>query len=551
MSKSGQKILRVLAALILVNSFHLPAQAADDLEDDEPSVCRTLSNLQKKLAAAEKRVRDSSLPNGAPNDMGPQVLDSAKTDRDNITAERDEARDKCDRERSKISKAKNECRAKNVAIREQSGGQVQKDMYKWEDGECVSQAKSPTVAEGDGDCGNASQFEGGLRGENCKRAASTIKDVEARNKTVTETTTMATAAFAQVTAMTATGQQSNAQESQQKLMQGLALAKMASAGSQLAGAAQLKSAASGAEEASTKMNGAYKGIQTECTNNAAFVDNEEGCFYAMAPKYNVAASKVEFANYDRLKSGASQSQDQADRANSAFKTSTITGLADAMVGLQAMQAAKMANQNTTALNTLPPPTFILNGTRGSSMQPGVGGVGTENKPIDYGTGTDSGGLLGNVGNGGVPDGLIAGQSFGKPGYTPTKSTVSSGGAGAPGGGRGGGGGGGAGDKGKKGKQSLGNTGVGEYNLAGGMLQNPKVDNSKKDEGGNPFADALAKLFPPDKDGKTVVDGRQIASDDSVVTGVEGQSESGAYASDLSIFEQVSARIRQLSNSGRI
>jgi hypothetical protein len=67
---------------------------------------------------------------------------------------------------------------------------------------------------------------------------------------------------------------------------------------------------------------------------------------------------------------------------------------------------------------------------------------------------------------------------------------------------------------------------------------------------NPLADMLAKLFPQGQDGKPVVDARQIASAAGGVSYEEDQEEPAVTATDLSIFEQVSAKYRQLNNSGR-
>jgi hypothetical protein len=62
---------------------------------------------------------------------------------------------------------------------------------------------------------------------------------------------------------------------------------------------------------------------------------------------------------------------------------------------------------------------------------------------------------------------------------------------------------------------------------------------------------LAKMFPQDKDGKPVVDTRNIASQENGGNGDQMQGGEEVIASEVSIFEQVSAKYHQLTSSGRI
>lgn len=521
-----------------------PTISIADEDDESISACRSMKKAQRELDTVEKILSTSKTP---------EKKDDAEEKKIRAQRDFDNSSEKCEREKEKINKKKAECDKRNELIqrtaRESGQDTSPKDVFHWKDGECVATKKTPSV--NDADCGNASLFEGGLKGEACKKTATTVNDVQSRNKSVTETTNATASAFAQVTAMRSTGQQQDAQKSQQRIMQGIALAKMASSLSQLSGAAQLKSAAGEAEEANNKMTKAHKAIKVECdTNSALFKGNSEDCFYAIAGKYGVPATKVEYTNHERLLSGASQSQDQADRANNLAKSSTITGLADAMTGLQAWQASRMAAKNATGLNTLPPPTFILNNGTGASAQPGIGGISNPASPHDYGNGDGSGATLGDVGGSRGDGGIMPGRYFGANGSAPAKSTVSAGGGG--GGGLGGGRGGGGGASGRSKSKSSGGTGVGEYNIAGGGMASPHGSGGSKEAepANNPFADALAKLFPTDKEGKPIVDGRAIASDPSGEQNANGE-ESMVFSEDLTIFQRISSKLRQLNSYGSI
>jgi hypothetical protein len=96
-----------------------------------------------------------------------------------------------------------------------------------------------------------------------------------------------------------------------------------------------------------------------------------------------------------------------------------------------------------------------------------------------------------------------------------------------------------------------NTTAGDFSLAGGGGARGAGAGSKEDNGGNAFADALAKLFPQDQNGKPVVALRNPASEGAATEASGAYADSQVYASDLSIFEQITAKYRQLSEGGRL
>lgn len=449
----------------------------------------------------------------------------------------EEARDKCAYNQRKLETERTTCTQK----------MQQQPFWKWNEKEqkCDNLAEKKESV-GNDDCSKANLYaNSSLKGQNCKIARDTVEEVQERNKALNEITVTGATSVAQIQAMASSGQQQDAQKRANKMLMGLSLARLATGLSQGAGAVQLRNAASDAEDASTRMNNAYKQIDSVCANPAGNLTREE-CFYKNASTYGISPDKSAYAQY--LSGGASQAEDAAKAASNAATGSTITGLADTLVGLQALQMARQADKNANNMTSLPPPRVIgIAPIRGASTAPNLGGFNTGTTPTDYGNPSDSGTTLGNIGGGNIRGGLKDGKSFGGTPFVSAKSTVSPAGGGSGGGaGRGGGGQSKAPNRGK----TLGNTAVGEYMMGGGGGQGFKGGSSKddKDSGGNAFADALSKLFPQDENGKPIVDGRQLASEEGAYTEEEGST---VYASDLSIFEQITAKYRQLASAGSI
>jgi hypothetical protein len=120
-----------------------------------------------------------------------------------------------------------------------------------------------------------------------------------------------------------------------------------------------------------------------------------------------------------------------------------------------------------------------------------------------------------------------------------------------GGGGGGGGGSGASRGGPPRKNGPSNTASGAIDLAGGGGGfRGGAGPAEKGEGGNAFAEALAKLFPQDPNGKPVVEARQLASEGFDMT-EDAFVGSDVEAVDVSLFEQITAKYRQLAGSGSI
>jgi hypothetical protein len=567
LAKSADKISRMLLSnfKLYLAAFVLLAPVNAIAED--PPECALLSEKDSAFVSAGRE------------------YDSAKADYDALTAEQknsptsqqitiksrweraerarrsaerslETAQDNCNRAKDRKAVAEKTCREKEKLNHNDPKTGQPVVLYRWVEtagkGECVEYAKGDkSITEKE--CNQADIFEGNtLKGQNCRAATTTIKEVSDRNKAITNTTVALGSTYAQVAAMSSTGKQQDAQESQRKVLQGLAISKLISGGSALTGAAQLKSAAAGAEEGNQAMSGAYVNINKECDSRiASFNNDRRACFFAVAPNHQVPASKMEYANFERLTGGAGQSADAAKAANAAAITSGISGLADTVVGLQAMQMANQAKNQANNMGSMPTPRVIgLAPFTGASQAPNLGGFGTGTKPTDFGNPGADGATLGNTNGGNIRGGMKAGKPFGgSNAFVSAKSGVSAAGGGSGGGGRGGGSG--ASKGGGKGGKSLGNTGVGEYSLGGG---GPAYKGGGKEEaaGNNAFADALAKLFPQGADGKPIVDGRTLASeeDPDAVTGEEGEG-SNVYASELTIFEQVNAKYRQLSGSGTI
>jgi hypothetical protein len=459
------------------------------------------------------------------------------------------ARDEATKQ-SKVAKAHADCEKKHSAY---------PDAYGWDDAKsrCISKANvasSKSLPESD-DCSSASLFAGDLKGQNCKKAQAMVKDSEARTSAITGATTAATTVYSGMLATGATGAQGDAQSRQANIMKTLAMSKLATGLVNLMGAEQLRNAANDAAGASSTITGAQKNIQAACaTENSG---DDEACFYQHAPEFGIQGDQRAYASYERMKRGAQQSQDQADAANSLAKSSMITGAADLMTGMQAMQAARLANNNAQAmapppfLGLRPPPTITRFGDGASGpAAPNLEQSGPA-APVDYGNPKNSEGTFGNARHGEMAGGMMAGK-MGAPNVFKSASSGVSGGGGG-GGGVGGGslrsGGGGA----PRGKGGTRNNTIGEYNLAGGGKGSGGGGgggSAEKADASSPLSDMLAKLFPQDQNGKPTVDTRQIAT--AAGSAPEATEQSDVVApSDLSIFEQISSKYRQLSGDGRL
>src|SRR5690606_22798947 len=114
----------------------------------------------------------------------------------------------------------------------------------------------------------------------------------------------------------------DAQERQKKIMQTLAIAKIATGGMQLLGAGQLKMAARGAEGAASNISEAQKSISAACDEITDL--SEEQCFYQQAKAQGYSVDNEDYINYSRMRSAVSQSQEQADQANAMAKMSMVT-----------------------------------------------------------------------------------------------------------------------------------------------------------------------------------------------------------------------------------
>ena len=416
-------------------------------------------------------------------------------------------------------------------------------MYAFRGGRCVDLSQEVRNITDSDECNNASIFTE-LKGKNCKKALDTIKSVQSRNSAITQATTAGTQAYSGYQAMQATGAQDDAQLRQANIMKGAAAAKFLSGAANLAGAMQLQGAASGAEAANSTITEAQKNLAQACKDAA----DEQQCFYQNATKFGISSDAASYANFERMKRGASQAHDQAEAAKALAKQSMITGAADMLVGLQAMRAAQLAQQNANKMTPPPmlpmaPPAVHKFGSPQGMASPNLAPA-TPQAPVDYGNPSD-GETFGAINKGRVEGSLMKGGGGIPNGFKSATSQVSGGG----GGGSASTGGGGRGRGGPSRGGGPRNTALGEIKHAG-AVGFKGGSGSPGDAAGNPLADMLSKMFPPGESGKPVVDPRQLASPDGGQYLEEEQAEEGVAPSDLTLFEQVTAKYRQLDGSGR-
>jgi hypothetical protein len=520
-------------ALLLVSRVALGA-------DHKPESCKRVETIDAQIT----RYRNLQQQAQGNPDLHSQV-DAYQQEITKAEGQKIEQQYTCDQDNQKYQSDQAKCNANHTS----NPGLYVVDS----DGYCSMKEVGSKNNPNEGECNNAELLRGtNLRGEACKNTAQTIKDVTAQQEAVTGATTAAATAYASYQATAATGAQQDAQLHQQQTLRALAMSKMITGGLQLAGAAQLKSAAGNATSASSGISEAHSGLVNKCNE----VQNSEGlsseqCFYKYAPQYGVDGNAKELSNFERLQSASVQTKDEADRANQMATTSMVSGLADAFVGFQAYKLSQQAQDNATAMGAPPPmpvPGYSLGGaSQGGLSNPGLmPGTAGNGGPTDFGNGYGPT-TLGD-GGGPISNSIAAGGGYAPIPTKGARSSVSTSG----GGGVGGAGGGSGGSRTPPRNPGPSNTHTGEINLAGGGGGGFHGGSgpAEKGEGGNAFAEALAKLFPQGADGKPVVETRGLASENPQIT-EENYAGSDVQAVDLSLFEQISAKYRQLSNNGNI
>jgi hypothetical protein len=514
-----------------------PALAGID-DPDAIGQCSKADGLQNQI---DQKIARKDDPNTAAATKARMEIDI-----ESLRTKVDEAKISCEKRDKSREREQNAC-SKKIA---EAG-----DVWKWDAKkfECLDMsAKNQKANPNSGDCNNAELMKGNLQGQKCKIAADTIKDVTSRSEALNQTALGATQAYSTMQAMQATGQQADALNRQQKVMQGLAAMKMITGVMSLSGAASLKAAAGGAEDASKTINSAYKDLNDYCNQDAVLSKmSMEQCFYKNAAERGVDPTQKNYATFERMKSAAEQSQQQADRANALAKTSMVSGVADALVGMQALYMSRQTAQSAVAMGQVVAPTSMgLNpmlATSGGSVGIGTGG------PITAGGGpTGNEGIsLGGSDGGQIKGGLMGGRPAVFNTYKPQKSGVSGGGGGGLlGGSRG------ASRAPRRGRGGMkSNTAEGGY-TAGGAAPGSHVgaggDGKDAGAGANPLGDMMCKLFPCNDAGKPIVDGRSLASDQAAQGDEEPETqEAGVTQAELTIFEQISSRYRTLNGQGSI
>lgn len=512
---------------------------------EDPTSCKTLKRLQDQKQREEatlNRVKDDFRSNRATQNQ----VDAVEKRIENIQSSIYQIESDCNVDKAKAEDKLASCRAK---------ARTNPGLYDTSDDSCEMKEIGSKSNPNTGECSAAELLRGSnLKGEACKDAATTIKSVQSQQESIGAATTAAVQGYSSYQATMATGQQADAQAQQRKVLQGLAVAKITTGALQLAGAAQLKSAASDAYSAETEISGANKSLRAKCDSAEVrrLSLTDEQCFYKHAKDYGIPEDQKAYANFERLTMAQNQSKAQADRANDMAKASMISGMADAFVGIQAMMMARQTQQQAQVMGAAPAQPIMgynLAGASQGGLTPGGGATpGNAYSPTDFGDGSGPGNTLGG-GGGPIGNGIKGGKGFAvTPGSKAERSTVSTAGGG---GGGGGGGGSGASRGGPPRKNGPSNTASGAIDLAGGGGGfRGGAGPAEKGEGGNAFAEALAKLFPQDPNGKPVVEARQLASEGFDMT-EDAFVGSDVEAVDVSLFEQITAKYRQLAGSGSI
>lgn len=527
-------------ALMLALVFQTSAFAAGEDDEDDPDSCPAVESAQKQIERKNESITKATAAGNT------NLANTLQRELSRLEDKLSQAETSCENKRSRLNRDFSKCKKQMAKA---------PGLYTWDTDkqQCVDKQKRDEKSNpNSGECNNAEILKGSnLKGEACKTAEQAVKDVSARQEAVNGAALVATQAYSTMQATQATGAQADTQVRQQKMMQALAAMKITTGVLALSGAASLKAAANGAEEAKSNISSAHKDLYDYCYQPAMVAKmTPEQCFYQNAQSRGVPATAQNYANFERMKSAADQSEEAAAKANALAKTALVQGGAELAVGMQALYMSRQAAQ--TAANFAPPPVVPgssialapMNSTSGSN-----GGLGTPLAPDSGGAVGGEGPELGGSDGGQIKGGLIGGRPMAFNTYKPERSGVSGGGGGGGvgGGGRGGGGGGRSRSGGK------GNTTAGEYTNSGsGTMGGGAKAAAAKDAAGNPLDEIMKKLFPPDPaTGKPVVDGRDVASEQPEDV-VDGQGETGGVEmAELSIFEQVNARYRALNGKGQI
>jgi len=528
-TKNNPKFLLFGAALLLAG----PSANASSACDADPAVTQARERVDEATKKREAAAAGSS---------DRAIAEREVSDR---TTEFSRIKSACEKdEYVKINRMSEERRCnEKQADYKKNNPKAEKVLYTWRDNKCINLSEGKAISGSD-ECNNADVFTD-LKGKNCKKAMDTVKSVQSRNNALTAAGTGAVSLYGQSQVSQATGAQDDAQARQANMMRSLMAVKLITGMGQLAGAAQLQNAGNAAEEANSTISAAQKNLAQACSTST----DEQACFYQNAQKFGLSPDSVAYANFDRMKRGAAQSHEQAEAAKAMAKQSMITGAADMAAAAQAYQAMRMAQQNAVGMapppmiGIPPPPGVVRFGGAAPVAAPSLA-PGLAPSPVDYGNPSD-GGTFGEANKGRIESGW-GNNKMGNPNiFKSASSGVSGGGGGASASGGGGGRGGKGGGGGRKGPF---NTASGEIKYGG-----PKAfaGGGEKDAGAaaNPFADVLAKLFPQDQNGKTVVDARQIASGGQAMEEEEAPGTE-VTSSDLTLFEQITAKYRQLDGSGK-
>ncbi len=394
------------------------------------------------------------------------------------------------------------------------------------------------------ECAKSNAFGGDIQGRNCVKAMRSVKEVATNNQLTSQVSTAAFGMTSQIAAMRSTGNQVDAQRTTGRIMQGAAVTKMLEAGVQGYGIKQLSESATAAETTSKKLSDLKEQIVTTCGVSSNSAKEKEACARQLVTKANGPKLSND-KDYDDIvtfvSDAASQATEQANAARNAQTSSGAAAAINSLVGLQAWVQARRAMQFSQQMAT-PPQVYALNPMTGSSAAPVIPGA----LPDDFGAnGNDGSNLLGGPVRHGMtskPSTPIVGA--GSAPFVSRKATISSGsslGGGGVGSGKS------AATLPRKGARSY-NSSIGSYEAGSGTPGGSKGSSSADQS--NPFADTLAKLFGADGSQDpgqlqgAVADGRSLASE-----GDMGNSE--VYATEISIFEQVTTKYRQLAANGSI
>lgn len=393
------------------------------------------------------------------------------------------------------------------------------------------------------ECNYAENYTG-LQGQRCTQAVTQMNDLSKRTKAVSESANTMAMVGTQVAAMRSNGTAQGTQSAQSRMMNTSSIAMMTRGAAELSEGMQLRTTASQLDQTKQQMDQRRQAFAQAQCNSRTTVDAYNECVAAV-----INGDAHEFGsgqnanNYYRNHLGQAYDQTAAvaEKASSDAKGKMIAGAASLASGVLMMKMAKQANTNATNLSTplpniygLAAPTMGVVATTDGASAPDTGSSG-DNPDLGGLPGTGGSGIRGGLANRYTGSGTSSS-------YVPGLTSAA---GGSSGGSAGGSSAGSSKNSAAAAKRIPGDKNLGD--AGGGSGQGWRVGGGNPASATNDLAKQLAGLLG----GKEQKPGAAVANAEDRKPASENELQSSFSVQDMTIFDQVSSKIRWLNRSGVI